>query len=240
MVGRLFLLLVWINPLPTPVCAAGTGAKRIMILHSVGREFRPWNEYAKAIRAELDRQSPWPLDVQEHALVAARSEDPNPEPPFLDYLRALYASRPPDLIVGVGAPAASFIQRHRQQLFPATPAVFTAIEARRVQHSSMTNNDTVVAVTHRFLVLFESFLRISPQTRTIAIVNGDSPNERFWRGEIERELKPLDGRVEIRWYDTLSYEETLKQLATLPPHAAIFWYQLVVDAAGVAHEGDRA
>jgi len=42
-----------------------------MILHSVGREFRPWNEYAKAIRAELDRQSPAPLDVQEHSLVEA-------------------------------------------------------------------------------------------------------------------------------------------------------------------------
>ena len=40
-----------------------------MILHSVGREFRPWNAYAKDIRAELDRQSRWPIDVQEHSLV---------------------------------------------------------------------------------------------------------------------------------------------------------------------------
>ena len=43
--------------------AGATEHKRVMILHSVGREFRPWNEYAKDIRAELDRQSPWPLDV---------------------------------------------------------------------------------------------------------------------------------------------------------------------------------
>jgi len=27
--------------------------KRVLILHSVGREFRPWNEYAKYMRAEL-------------------------------------------------------------------------------------------------------------------------------------------------------------------------------------------
>ena len=239
-VWRLWLLLSLIGVSSASACAAEPDPKRIMILHSVGREFRPWNEYARAIRAELDRQSRWPLDVQEHSLVAARSDDPNPEPPFLDYLRALYASHPPDLVIGVGAPAASFIQRHRQQLFPASPALFTAIEARRVRYSSMTDNDTVVAVTHRFLVLFESFLKISPQTKTIAIVNGDSPNERFWRGEMERELKPLEGRVEIRWYDKLSYEDALKQLAALPPHAAIFWYQMVADAAGVAHEGDRA
>ena len=220
--------------------AAAPEAKRVMILHSVGREFRPWNEWARAVRAELDRQSPWLLDVQEHSLVAARSADVNPEVPFLEYLRALYAGHPPDLIIGVGAPATSFIQRHRQQLFPTVPALFTAIEARRVQTAEMTDNDAVVAVRHRFLVLFESFLKISPDTRTIAIVNGDSPNERFWRGEMERELKPLEGRIELRWYDKLSYEDALKQLATLPPHSAIFWYQMVIDAAGAAHEGDRA
>jgi signal transduction histidine kinase len=220
--------------------AAAPEAKRVMILHSVGREFRPWNEWARAIRAELDRQSPWLLDVQEQSLVAARSADVNPEAPFLEYLRALYAGHPPDLIIGVGAPAASFIQRHRQQLFPAVPALFTAIEARRIQTAGMTDNDAVVAVRHRFLVLFESFLKISPDTRIIAIVNGDSPNERFWRGEMERELKPLEGRIELRWYDELSYEDALKQLATLPPHSAVFWYQMVVDAAGIAHAGDRA
>src|SRR5262245_18626997 len=239
-VWRLCLLLSAILLFQGIGNAAAPEAKRVMILHSVGREFRPWNEWARAIRAELDRQSPWPLDVQEHSLVAARSADVNPDTPFLEYLRMLYAGQPPDLVIGVGAPAASFLQRYRQQLFPAAPMLFTAIEARRVQYSSMTDNDTVVAVTHRFLVLFESFLKISPETRTIAIVNGDSPNERFWRGEMERELKPLEGRVEIRWYDKLSYEDTLTKLSALPQRSGIFWYQMVVDATGVAHEGDRA
>jgi hypothetical protein len=92
-----------------------TEHKGVLILHSVGREFRPWNEYAKQIRAELDRQSPWPLDVREHSLESARSGDTNPELPFVQYLRALYAERVPDLIVAVGAPAAAFVRRHRQR-----------------------------------------------------------------------------------------------------------------------------
>ena len=57
--------------------------KRIVILHSFGREFRPWNEYAKAVRSELHRQSPWTLDVQEHSLVTARSTDPRAELTFV-------------------------------------------------------------------------------------------------------------------------------------------------------------
>jgi signal transduction histidine kinase len=239
-VWRLSLLLSLLGVPSEPVCAAEPGHKRILILHSVGREFRPWNEWARAVRAELDRQSPWTIDVQEHSLIAARSADADAETLFLDYLQALYVGHPPDLVLGVGAPAASFIQRNRERFFPMTPTLFTTIEARRVQYSKMTENDTVVAVTHRFLVLFESFLKISPETKIIAVVNGASPNELFWRGEMERELRSLDGKIEIRWYDKLSYEDTLKQLADLPPHSAIFWYQMVADAAGVAHEGDRA
>ena len=32
--------------------------KRVMVLHSFGRDFKPWNEYARTIRTELERQSP--------------------------------------------------------------------------------------------------------------------------------------------------------------------------------------
>jgi signal transduction histidine kinase len=222
----------------SPVTASDR--KQIMILHSVGREFRPWNEYARAMRAEFARQSNWRLDIQEHALVAARSSDIHPEAHFIEYLRALYSGQPPDLIIAVGAPAANFIQRYRQQMFPSAPVLFTTLEARRIDYSKLASTDTVVAVIHRFLVLFESFLRIAPDTKVIAIVNGDSPNEKYWKDEIQRELKPLEGRVEIRWYDKLPYEEALTRLGSLPPHSAIFWYQMIVDAAGVAHEGDRA
>jgi len=129
-------------------CPAGFAAepKRVMLLHSFGREFRPWSEYAKAIRIELNRQSPWPLDIHDHSLITARFSDKNAELAFVEYLRALYSERPLDLIIGLGAPAASFVQRHREQLFPVTPMLYTAVEQRRVQYSSLTENDAVVAL----------------------------------------------------------------------------------------------
>jgi signal transduction histidine kinase len=141
--------------------------------------------------------------------------------------------------VGIGAPAAAFIQRHRQLFFPTTPVLFTAIEQRRFKYP-LTQNDAVVAVTLDFRTLFESFLQISPDTKIVAVVNGSSPNELFWRGEIERELRPLENRIDIRWYDDLSFQDVLKQTASLPPHSAIFWNTMVVDATGTAHEGDKA
>ncbi len=217
-----------------------TEHKTVLMLHSFGREFRPWSEYAKQIRAELDRQSPWPLDVREHSIETARSGDLNPELPFVEYLQALYADHAPDLIVTIGASAAAFVQRRRDQLFPTTPAVFTAVEQRRLMSSGLTLSDVVIPVTLDFRFLFESFLQISPDTKIVAVVNGHSPNELFWRGEMQRELRPLENRIDIRWYDNLSFQDILKQTASLPPHSAIFWNTMLVDATGAVYEGDRA
>ena len=112
--------------------------KQAILLHSFGREVRPWSDYAQSIRSELQRQSPWPLDVTDHSLISARSDDDDTEHAFIEYLRTLFAKRPPDLIVSVGAPAAGFVQRHRERLFAATPMVFTAVEQRRIQYSNLT------------------------------------------------------------------------------------------------------
>ena len=35
--------------------AAAAESKRVLMLHSFGRDFKPWSEYARTIRAELDQ-----------------------------------------------------------------------------------------------------------------------------------------------------------------------------------------
>jgi C4-dicarboxylate-specific signal transduction histidine kinase len=42
------------------------------------------------------------------------------------------------------------------------------------------------------------------------------------------------------WTDGLSFDEILKGAAALPPNTAIFWELMIVDAAGVVHEGNTA
>src|SRR5262245_1611227 len=221
------------------VCPAALAVepKHIVLLQSFGRDFKPWSDYAKTIRAELDRQSPWPLDITEHSLVTARSPDEDPEVPFVEYLRALSAKRPPDLIVSIGAPAAAFVQRHRQQLFATTPMVFTAVEQRRVQYSNLTVNDAVVAVRINYLAAVENILQVLPETKDVMVVVGTSPIEKFWKEAIGKELEPLANRIKLSWTDDLSFEALLKHASALPPHSAIFWELIIVDAAGVVHEG---
>jgi signal transduction histidine kinase len=214
--------------------------KRVMLLHSFGREFKPWSEYASKIRTELVQQSPWALDITEHSLITARSGNQNPEVPFVQYLGALFAEHPLDLIVSIGAPAAAFVQRHRHELFANTPMVFTAVDQRRVQFSRLSENDSVVAVRIDYFAALENVLRVLPDTKNVTVVVGASPIEKFWKDEIAKEAEPLTNRVTLSWTDHLSFEELLKHAAALPPQSAIFWELMLVDAAGVVHEGDTA
>ena len=214
--------------------------KRVMLLHSAGRDFKPWSEYAKVIRTELDRQSPWPLEIIEQSLLTARSDDENPEAPFVEYLHALFDKRPLDLIVSIGAPAANFVQRRRQQLFATTPMVFTAVERRRIQYSSLTDNDAVVAIAQNYPAIIENILHVLPDTKTVAVVIGNSPNEDFWLEVLRKELAPFADRLSFIWYNDRSFADMLKHAAALPPHSAIYWHQMNVDAAGVVHQGDKA
>ncbi|UFW52693.1 MULTISPECIES: sensor histidine kinase [Bradyrhizobium] len=214
--------------------------KRVLLLHSFGREFRPWSEFARSIKAELEQQSPWPLDIQEHALLTARFNNPGPEAPFVEYLHSLYQGAMPDIVLSIGAPAARFAQRYRARLFPDTPLILSTVEQRLVNRADLTDNDVVIAVRNDFMAAFDNILQLLPDTRTIAIVIGASPLEKFWVEEVKRELKPLGERVELVWYSDLPFEEILKRAAKLPPHTALFWGLMSVDAAGIVHESDIA
>ncbi|WBL76751.1 sensor histidine kinase [Bradyrhizobium xenonodulans] len=214
--------------------------KRVLVLHSFGREFRPWSEYARDIKAELERQSPWPLDIQEHALLTARFNNPGPEAPFVEYLHSLYQGAMPDVVLSIGAPAARFAQRYRARLFPNTPLILTAVEHRLIDRADLRDNDVVVAIRNDFVAAFENIQQVLPDTKSVAVVIGASPLEKFWMEEVKRELKPLGERVELVWYSDLSFEEILKRASKLPPHTALFWGLMSVDAAGVVHESDIA
>jgi signal transduction histidine kinase len=213
--------------------------KRVLLLHSFGRDFAPWSEYARTFREELNRQSPDSIDLYEASLATARFPDEE-EGPFVEYLRALFTKRRLDLVVAIGAPAVGFVQQHRQQLFPSTPAVYTGVERRRISYAALTANDAVIAINNDYTAVVENILQILPETTNIVVVIGDSPIEKFWTEQLRVAFRPFEKRVTFTWFNELSFEEMLKRAATLPSQSAIFFALLSVDAAGVPHEAGKA
>jgi signal transduction histidine kinase len=218
---------------------ASSAPKRVLLLHSFGRDFAPWNEYARTFREELTQQSPDPIDLFETSLATARTAD-DQEGPFVDYLRALFANRQLDLIVGIGAPAVNFIQHHRQQLFPNVPAVYTGLDQRRISFEILTPKDAVIAGKNDFSAVIDNIMQLLPATSDVDVVLGDSPIERYWLEQLRIALQPFEGRVRFNWFNKLSFEDMLKRAAVLPPRHAILFGLLSVDVAGVPHEQGKA
>jgi hypothetical protein len=142
---------------------AAAESKRVVLLHSFGQDFKPWSEYARSIRSELQRQSPWQLDITDHSLVTARSSNEDPKVPFVAYLNALFAEPQPDLIVCIGAPAAVFVQRHRPQLFASILMVFTAVEEHAASKVEVVVSDSGPGIPEQVIdEMFDTFYTTKP------------------------------------------------------------------------------
>jgi signal transduction histidine kinase len=218
---------------------ASSEPRRVLLLHSFGPYFAPWSEIARPLREELQGQSKEPVDIFEASLATARYAG-GEEEPFINYLRALFLKRRLDLVIALGAPAANFVQGHRQQLFPSTPALYTGLDQRRVRLNALTANDAVVTVSLDLAGAVENILRVFPETTGIAVVIGNSSTEKFWLEQMHTAFQPFEDRVTFTWFNELSFDEMLKRAGALPPRSAIYFAELSVDAAGAAYEETKA
>jgi signal transduction histidine kinase len=230
--------LVLIMLIFAAISPAAAEPKRVLLLHSFGPQFVPWAFFAGQFREELFKQSPDKIDLYEASLEGSRFQPPDEQGPIVGYLVALFGTRKLDLIVTLGAPAAFFAQKYRAQFFPSTPLVIGGPEQRAINYSTLTSNDAPVAVTLDFKRWIENILQVLPDTTHIAWVVGASPLERFWTEEFRRTSQPFTDRISFEWFNDLRFEDMLKRVSKLPPHSAVFYVDLRVDAAGVPLDRD--
>ena len=193
--------------------ATAAEPKRVLFLHSFGWNFQAEDAFADYLRTDLAERSPYPLDRYEVLLEIARFSDGERDEAFMGYLQALFAGHPPDLIITMVNPAARFIQRHRRDLFPSTPVIFAALDARAIKDATLTAYDTTVAVSIDLNAVIKNILRTLPNTTTLAVVIGDAPIEKFWVNEFLHAIRPFEGRVKPVFMNDLSFDEIEKRVA---------------------------
>jgi len=214
-----------------------SGVRRVLILHSFGRNFAPFTEVSSTFREEVARQSATPIDFVEASLESTMFAEAGSDNPLVGYLRALFAKRPADLIVTIGAPAMFFLQRHT--LFPDVPVLAVAADKRRLGDLKRSNT-TAFGISLDLAGIIEHILRVLPKTTNIEVVTGNSPFEKFWQTEFRRDTEHMTNRVRLNFLNELSFEEIDRRLSKLPPDSAIVYFLLVMDAAGIPYEQERA
>src|SRR5512135_22666 len=83
----------------TGLGVAGAEPKRVLLIHSFGRDFAPYNTFSGVLRSELASQSSGAVDVFEVSLDSAVVADATQEGPLVNYLAALSAGRIFDLVI---------------------------------------------------------------------------------------------------------------------------------------------
>jgi len=212
--------------------------RRVLLIPSLGGRFEPFSTFAAALRAEIGNRLKEPIEFLEVPIEMSRFAQPAEGAVFADYLAALSTGGDIDLVVALGGSAASFVVRYRDRLFPGVPLLLGSIDERRVRDIPPGPNQIVVPVRLEPAESIRSILRILPETKSVAVVIGNSPLERLWRVQLERDFAPFAGRVSFRWLNSLSLPEMLRTVASLPANSAVFYGALYVDAAGMPHEQD--
>jgi len=214
--------------------------RHVLILHSFGRDFSPFNEMDSRFRTELARQCPQPVEFIEASLEMTRFAGADTEGPLLDFLRAIFRERGPDLVTAFGAPAALFFQRHRHELFAQLPLLVAGADKRRLAEMDAGAGFVAVGVELQLNLLLENILNLQPETRHIHVVLGSAPLERFWEAELKREWPLLAPGVQFHWPGDRSLEQVCTSLRDPPPGSAIFFGVLSRDAAGVPYSQESA
>jgi len=239
-VGRLVLGLVLLWPVLLVPAAEAAEPKRVLIIHSWGRDFAPFNAVALAFRSELAQQLKQPVAFHEASLDAERLGPPSDERPFFEFIRNHHGTARIDLVVVLGRSALRFYLRHRDRLFPEAPLLVTGISAGRLEGLQFEPRDRVVSLNSDIMVLAGSILEVLPEVGALVVVQGSSRIDSLERAEYQSRLAALASRVKLIWLHDLTMEQLRERVAALPPDSAIVYGHFAVDAAGVPYDNERA
>jgi PAS domain S-box-containing protein len=238
-----FLLLVAIAPAIPLLCMSSASAaepKRVLILNSFGSNAPPFSFQSTAFKSALVAEMGERVDLDEVSLDMTRYADADMEKAIVDYLQRRQAKWRPDLVVPIGAPAASFLNRYGEQLFPEIPVIYLAADRRLIPQGALERNAAYVGQVLDIPGLFEDMLQVEPATKNIEIVVGATPLEHLWEDSFKKAAEPLAGRIKFTYYSNLSFDQMLKRASTLPPDSYIFFLVLLRDADGVTINADEA
>ena len=218
---------------------AQSPVKQVLMLQSLDRGNLTLDHFTGNFRVSLDQRAGNPVNVVQ-IVVGPTGFVGAPEQAVVDYIRSVFADRPPpDLIATVGGPAAVFARKHRRQLFPETPLLFASVDQRWLREAPLGENETAVAVALDFPGLVDDILRVLPETRQVFMVVGSGSLGRFWRQELEIGFARFRDRVTFIWSNELSLPEILRRCASLPSHSAILYLGFSADAQGGAYADEQ-
>ena len=187
----------------------------------------------REVTVEMQAAVAGPLNIYTESL--ERSRYPSDDLRLLALLRERYATRRPDVVIALAAPAVEFAVRSRDQLFPGVPVLWAFVDERMAHGFNALPLASGVAFHEGFAELLALALRLHPDVRRIAVAGGTSEFDRGWQQSFRQVAPQLESRVAIRYLTENTLPELLGELATLPDDTLILYLSMSRDRDGAVY-----
>jgi hypothetical protein len=140
------------------------------------------------------------------------------------YLRGKYAARPPQAIVAVSDEALDFLVRHRAELFPGVPVVFTDVFIEMLRSIPSLPNDVVgVPVQYDYSGTIVPALLWQPAARKLVVITGASARDKAAEARLHREIPRTAGpTISVEYWSGLPTASLQQRLGKLAGDTIVF------------------
>ena len=229
--GALVVLCFLVLPVPRLLAQATDSRqpKNILVLYSFSDRalFDPLDKLKAAIRSRVNS----PVNFYVHYLEAQGLEDATYDHSLSENLRSELSGVKLDVVITAVYSSYQFALRHRDELFPGVPVIFSYVHASRVDGKPLPSGVTGVTVSVGIRETLELAFKLHPGTENLAVVAGSSEFERFWRAAVRNQFGPYAGKVKLVEIVGLGDTDILKQVATLPPHTVVLFIVMPRDSS---------
>jgi len=233
---KLFLpVLAFLPVLLLTTLTYGTASieeKQVLVLIDSQSDLPAYPFVIKGIKSGLEKGTEFHFEYFIEYLDFDRITDPDP----YQFLRNLYvqkfSGKKFDLIIPYGPPALNLVNKLGDEISPQTPVVFSGIPRKQLEGMTLGPMITGVLVDIDYAGLLETALKIHPQTRHVAIVNGAAETDILLEKEFQSALEPYASRLDFINLTRLPFARILEEVRDLPKNTVILYYILSRDSEG--------
>jgi C4-dicarboxylate-specific signal transduction histidine kinase len=204
------------------------------MLHAFNYSFPATTLIADSARKQLLERSERPVEIDADFLDLARNTDADYESRITTFLRAKYGKRPPDVVITLGSAALPFIVKHRDEIAPNVPVVFTSVSQRNYDSLRIPPNITGIISEFnldRTLALAE---RLQPEARRLFVIAGSGEVDRRWQANARKVIEDRARKFEVTYLFERSYAKLMEEVAAIPPDSIVIYLTIFADSEGNA------
>jgi signal transduction histidine kinase len=200
----------------------------VLVVHSSRRDAPYTVLVENALRTTIGDALGGRFDYYVEYVDAARFSGPGYTAAVRDFLRNKYREQRLDVVIADGETPFEFLVRHRAELFPGVPLIFSKEGG---PHTRVPNSAGVVFPVDMKSTL-DLALKLHPNTRSVAVIVGSSAVDRFYEGIARGQFRGYEDQVAFTYVTPKPFKDLRKEVAQLPQASIVYFVSLFEDGTG--------